>query len=384
MLTTISQENLATEMRIGSVEVIEEIGAEWRQLCIDGPSNELFYWPDWIATYLRAFEPGGRVVLVSARTRGALKAVLPLVEKKTHFCGLPILKLRGAANVHSNRFDLVRAAGAEGHGAVQAIWNAVRELPGWDVVELPDVPQGGAAEQLLQAARCDGFQVGQSESICSPCISLQGVKEPYSLALNSHFRQNLRRRWRQAEARGGLRLHRVDHADAAALARFYDLEAGGWKGKEKTAIACNPATKRFYDEVAAVAERFGFFSLYLLESAGTPIAGHFGLTYNNHYYSPKVAYDESYGQYGPGHLIVLAILRDCLQRGIKEFDFLGSSMAWKDKWASQTRRHFVCYIFQKGAFGQLLQIAQFEAMTKLRKVAHHPLFTPIRNRLRRP
>jgi CelD/BcsL family acetyltransferase involved in cellulose biosynthesis len=125
------------------------------------------------------------------------------------------------------------------------------------------------------------------------------------------------------QAQGTLRLSRIDRADAAALDRFFALERSGWKGAMGTAIACQESTRRFYDEIARAGERFGYFTLYLLEFGNEVVAGHYGLTYKGHYYTPKVAYDEKYSKLGPGHIIVDAVLRECLQRGLHEFDFLG-------------------------------------------------------------
>jgi len=216
----------------------------------------------------------------------------------------------------------------------------------------------------------------------------EDLAEKLRIALDLHeagvqmMRQNLRRRRKKADAYGPLSLDRVDHADPLRLASFYDLENAGWKGREQTAIACDAEARLFYDSIAAVAERFGYFSLYLLKSGDAVIAGHFGLTYNGRYYSPKVAYDESYANYGPGHLIVHDILRECKERGIVEFHFLGPWMDWKAEWTSHGQRHANCYIFRRGWFGSLLHAAKFEWMTRLRKLARHPRLTSIRKRLR--
>src|SRR5262244_571341 len=106
----------------GGVEVIEVLAEEWRRLCEEGQCDEPFYRPEWIAAYVRAFARQAKVVVVTARVEGELKAVLPLIEEGSLFCGIPVKKLRGAANVHSCRFDMVCAPGAEGEAAVRAIW----------------------------------------------------------------------------------------------------------------------------------------------------------------------------------------------------------------------------------------------------------------------
>ena len=143
------------------------------------------------------------------------------------------------------------------------------------------------------------------------------------------------------------------------------MEQGGWKGKRQTAIADSEATRRFYGEVARSAAQHGYFSLYLLEFGDQLAAGHFGLSYKGKYYCPKVAYDESLSNLGPGHLIILAILDDILARGFREFDFLGPWMDWKAEWARGGRVHNYCYIFRPGLWGRTLHWARFTARPML-------------------
>src|SRR6266404_2274906 len=280
----------------GDVHLIERNAARWLQLCKEATNDEPFYRPEWVGAYLSAFEPRGTLVLVTAHMEERLMGVLPLIEENTLFCGFPVRMLRGAANVHSCRFDLLRASGLDGELAVNAIWESIKKDATWDVIELPYVPSGGAAEQLLRLASGDGFLTGQTESDETPYIP--NLQHSMLRSGHSHFQSNVRRRMRKAREQWPVRLNRVVTTDPAALERFYELESSGWKGKGKTAIACSPAIRRFYDAIAKAGAQAGYFSLYLLEFGDTVVAGHFGLSYNGHYYSPKVAYDEKFAAFG--------------------------------------------------------------------------------------
>jgi len=354
----------------GGVEVIEQLAAEWRELCAEGPCDEPFYRPEWIAAYMRAFAPEKQLLIITVRVGGRLRAVLPLVAERAWFYGCPVRKLRSAAGMHSGRFDLVHGAGDEGE-AVLAIWEWLRTRSDWDLIELQDVPPGGAAEQLLLAAKIDGYPTGLWESLRTPYIPLPGSGGKPAAALSrtdAKFRGNLRRRMRKLEAKGPVRLIRVESADRAALDRFYELERAGWKGEQGTAIACDADTRRFYDEAAGAAAAFGYFSLYVLECGGHPVAIHYGLTHRGRYFVPKLAYDENYKECAPGHLIVHEILRDAVERGLTEFDFLGPWMEWKAEWTSEVRPHAWCYVFRQGLFGRALHATKFRLMHAARQM----------------
>src|SRR5262249_27859205 len=206
-LVTASSPRVSAET--GGVEVIEFLAEEWRRLCEEGHCDDPFYRPEWIAAYIRAFAPKAKVVVVTARLEGELKAVLPLIKELAFFCGIPVKRLRGAANVHSCRFDMVCARGGEGEAAVRAIWKFLAERSGWDVMQLPSVPEGGALNFFAEAARLDGFPVERNVSMRSPYLPLTDLdetKDPLVLQSSANFRSIVRRKERQLKAQGNVLL----------------------------------------------------------------------------------------------------------------------------------------------------------------------------------
>ncbi len=359
----------------GGMELVDNVAGEWRELC---SASELapFHHPEWIAAYLRAFAPRATVRLLTARAGSRLRAVLPLMEQ-SKFCGLPARVLRGTSNVHSCQFDLV--TGKEQTAAsIGAVWNHLKEMSDWDVLEFNDVPAGGAAEQLLALAASDDYPVGQWPTNVSPYVSLRGAADALQVIPGGEFRRELRRQMRRASEKWQIELHRSDSACAGDLQQFYAIEMSGWKGRNHSAIASRPATQLFYDEIAKSASTLGYLSLYLLHFDGVPVAGHFGLTYRGRYYTPKIAYDERFASVGPGHLLIEAVLRDCISRGIGEYDIVGPSVPWKLKWTSNTRSHAHCYVFRKGAYGRVLHAVKCRFMTRLRVAARYPAVSRLR------
>lgn len=349
---------LTVDAATGGIEVLDGIVAEWRDLCDEGPCDQPFYRPEWVRAHLEAFEKGARIKLVQVRRGGRLRAVLPLVEEWGTLRGIPIRRLRGAAGVHSCRFDLVHGVD-EGEEAAAAVWSFLSRVGGWEVLEFPDVPEGGALEKLLGRARIGGFPVGSWESMRTPWIPLDGDFDTILGRTDAKFRANLRRRFRKLQSKGQVAFERIDRADPKVLADFYELERSGWKGNRGTAISCDRATRLFYDRIAAWAEGVGALSLYSLKLEGRPVAMHYGLSWKGRYYLPKPAFDESHRECSPGQLLVQEVLRDCVERRCLEFDFLGPSMEWKSDWTGKVRPHHWLYVFRKGPLGHLLHMAKF-------------------------
>ncbi len=344
----------------GGTEIISQAAEEWRQLCTHASDDQPFFRPEWIEAYLRAFAPGAKLVLLTARVAGELCLTLPLIKENAWFYGLPVRKLRSPANSHPGRFDAVCRAGSEGAAAILATWEYLQRLPGWDVMEFRHVPEGGTLSQMVAAARNSGFHTARLPISASPIVRIPVQREDLAkMPPNAKLRSQLRQVRRQLLEKGSLSLRRVDTADSVALRKFYELEASGWKGREGSAITCAPATQQFYDEITAAAAQFHYLSLYLLEWNGRAVAGHLGLCHQDRYYSPKVAYDEQLKRFALGHLIFDEVVKDCALRGIREIDITGSADEWKMKWTSEVRRNLAEFIFHKSMRGRLTYCLAF-------------------------
>src|SRR5262249_34407692 len=143
--------------------------------------------------------------------------------------------------------------------AIDAIWARLAAMPRWDMLELRDIADGSPIRRLADLAERENWPVGHWESLRSPYVTLP---PPGTMVENQHlgtpdstFRANLRRRLRRLESKGRLTMRVVEHADPDTLRAFFTLEASGWKGQAGSAIECDPATRRFYDEIARAGAR---------------------------------------------------------------------------------------------------------------------------------
>lgn len=366
----VTSSSFAVSVRRGGVDVVDQLADEWRDLCQEAPNDEPFYHPEWIGAHIRAFIPRAKVLVLVVRMDGRLRLLLPFVEERGSFDGVPVRMFRTPVNSHPGRFDIVRSPGPESDAAILAAWEHLSKLPGWDVLQFAEIPEGGVLEALALTAQASGFRTAKIPMSPSPIVPVPTDPELLKqMPRSSSMRSKLRQVRRELSGQGPLHLYRVETADRDALRRFYELESSGWKGEEKSAIACDAKTQQFYDEVAKSAARFGYFCLYMLELNGRLLAAHFGLSSRGTYYSPKIAYDESFKQWAPGHLIVSEILQDCCARGIKTYDITGPNDEWKMKWTTEARPKFTQFIFHKGVLGSLAYMLRFRIRPVLKKSA---------------
>jgi CelD/BcsL family acetyltransferase involved in cellulose biosynthesis len=368
---------LSVRVQRGGHELVEQIAAPWRQLCDESGDEEVFYRPEWAQAYLQAFEPKADVVMISAWAGERLRGILPLVRRRTFVSGLPVATLTIPANVHSLRASLTVCPGAEGDATLRAVWQAAKNLPCWDLIDVVNVVEGNGLDRLVTLAAADRYSTARkrtSQTLYLPIdasvssASDKAAQPPWLAGTRPKFRSHLRRARRQLEEQGTLELKHYSTADTTALKRFYDLEASGWKGAEGTAIQCDPRTRQFYDSVAQASARDGYLSLDFLELNGKPIAGHFGFNLRGRYFLAKAGYDEAFRRHGPGQLLVNEILGETPQRGLREFDFVGPATWDESRWASARRTNYRVFIFRKNLYGALLHAVRISARDAVRKL----------------
>ena len=323
--------------------------AQWRRLAAEAPP---MLTPEFIlltARLLRETE----VVLFGAHRGGTLTAALPMARR-----GRTLVSVHGG---HTPRMDMVGDP-----ASVPALWRALREAGGWDVLELRGVPADSPLSLLLpKLAREAGCRVHVHETARPPWFLVDGIEQ----RIHRRFRGDMRRLERQL---GGVELERVAVFDRRALDEVLHLEAAAWKGAAGTAIACDRRLAAFYAALARIFARRGTLTMAFLRARGTRIAAQFALEDATTFHLMKVGYDPEYAHFGPGQILVRETAADAARRGLRRYDMLGKDTAWKMKWTSEVRSHVQMTIYAPSAGGRVRhfvrEVARPAAGRALRRV----------------
>ena len=339
---------------------------DWNALA-DASSAELFYRHQFLLTWLDNFAARLKWrILIARNSQDKWVGALALVERRVRLYGLPVRELSSASNAHSCRFDLL-ASDAE--GSADAFGQYLLKKDDWDLLRLADVPEGGHGWKLHQYFQGRGLPVGVWSSLQSPFVPLPNQFDVLQARLNSKFRSNLRRRRKKLAEKGDITFDRLEGAQALShgLEQGLALECSGWKGKRGSAILQSRDTYGFYAELARCSAYRGELSLYFLKLDGKPIAFHFGLSFDKNYLLLKPAYDETLNDCSPGQLLTENVIRDCIERGFSQFDFLGPDMPWKRDWTGHLRPHYWLFVFRDSRKGRFLKNTKFKWMPWLKE-----------------
>jgi hypothetical protein len=174
---------------------------------------------------------------------------------------------------------------------------------------------------------------------------------PYA-SLLSGLSRNSRRSIRSAHNRvaklADVRFVRtVDAADIdAALGRFLQVEASGWKGASgaRTAVALNPEQVAFYRNWVASLGASGVCEFNELRVGDVCLASTLCIRVAHQCTILKIGYDERFAKTRPGHLILERIFQQCCEDPAIKRVSLVSCFEWVRVWQPEVVQSYNAYL----------------------------------------
>lgn len=184
------------------------------------------------------------------------------------------------------------------------------------VLVLPEVRLDGAVASTIQAV---------SEARNLP-LQRTGIVERAFLAsdldgdaylrksLSAHHYREFRRLHRRLADQGKLQhvVARSFDEIRRGIETFLALEASGWKGRERTAMAIDRFRAAFAREAVDRLAEQDFVRIHTLELDGKPIAALVVFIEAGVAYTWKTAYDEAYANFSPGTLLMIEVTKQHL------------------------------------------------------------------------
>lgn len=168
-----------------------------------------------------------------------------------------------------------------------------------------------------------------------PYLELNEQWKTPDACVSRNRRQSLRRKRRKAEALSDVRIMiddtKVEDVDAA-LDMFVAVEANGWKGRDRTALAFDQQQQRFYRELCRRGAELGILRMCFLTIGDENAAAQICFEFDDCFWSLKVGYNEKFGQYSPGELLTFELIGHAARRDLRRFEFCGHEAGWTRGW----------------------------------------------------
>ena len=184
------------------------------------------------------------------------------------------------------------------------------------VLALPDMRLDGPTASLLRTAvEARGLTLVASGEVQRPVLQSELDGDDY---LRNTLRPHHYREFRRLKRRLGETGH-LDHIVARgpeqirhAIESFLSLEASGWKGRERSAMAIDRYRAAFAREAVHRLAEQDLCRIHSLELDGRTIASLIVFVEQGFAYTWKTAYDEKLSAYSPGTLLMIEVTKQHL------------------------------------------------------------------------
>jgi hypothetical protein len=295
---------------------VREIGPRdeelWRCLCDRASEPNPFMEPDCLIPAAVHQSFGAEIEIAVAEESGSAYACVPLrAVSRWHSFPYPFVTTQVRRSIECGTPLIDAERGAEALGAVLSTLSERRGVKRSRVLAVPKVSQDGPVFEAFQtAAHASGLPFIVYESWDRGLICRR--PEPnYEGDFSPDFRANLRRRRRRLADELGVDPIVVDRTgDPAALDRYLDLEASGYKTKSGLAMETEPGEREFFRDMCQRFAASGRLRLLAMEVGDRTLAMLTWIRGGDGLFGFRMSYDEQFARYGPGIMLQIAAIED--------------------------------------------------------------------------
>lgn len=328
---------------ITTIEEWRALAPEWNALLADSNADSLFLTWQWLDTWLAVREHALQLLVVCVRDGdGRLAGAAPLYRCDyvlAHMLRYRMLRVLGdvESGAEYQTWIARRDCEAEAFAAIAAALRAARSE--WDLLWMPKLPGWKPVSRaLLDTLRQAGIRANRRVHTFS-AIALPDDYEGYLGRMSASRRQQVRRTSNKILSRPGVSVRRVQTPAelASTLDALFRLHGKRWRAAGQQGVFDRrPLERAFYQRFAPLALEAGWLALYALCEHDDPKAVQLGYVYADTFLQLQEGFDPDYLPH-VGNALRAHVIRDCIGRGVREYDFLGGISEHKRRWLAEAR-----------------------------------------------
>jgi CelD/BcsL family acetyltransferase involved in cellulose biosynthesis len=352
-----------------NLDAVEAEGGRWNEIALQSPQRLPMLSHAWVTahfSYLTAV-PGSWCILFAYKG-DQLVGALPLSLGTRKRFGQSLSSLATPFGDHILSVDFALASGYE-RETMEVLLEALAAALG-KKLELRFRRLHSASPALAFAGiGIPKWLAVKNVDGTGSYLSISGTMDAYKNSLSSNFRKNLRKSAKKLAELSEVRFDfkRSDSTSASDLDSFLQLEASGWKGREKTAILGSPAVESFYHDLTLQLKQLGWLEWHLLSVAGKPIAAQMATRLERTLVVMKIAYDETFSHVSPGNLLFEKTVERAYEDGDTDEINCLTDMAWHRNWKMEQRPYYDLTMYPRTAGSLLSTIISSAASSIMRR-----------------
>lgn len=340
-------------------EELGELETAWQDIQRRGGISHPMYSSEWVSTWWQIFGEGRRLYVAVLKEGGQAQAVLPLVQRTATMNRMfpyDRFELMGTGEpqeeeVFSEYVDVPALPSAtEGLVIKAAVGLLSMDAAPWDDLLLPRIVPGSLADRCFRAAAkelgTDAEEVGGGEC---PYVELPEEPDQYLYEVSKKRRKRLRRGMRELDDMGEYTFRKAQSLKEALamLETLAELHQARWQARGEPGAFASERFFRFHRTFIRRTFDLGWPELWTLRLNGEPIACRYNIRYNGTvscYIGGIRTLDND--KVRPGFLSHYLAIRNAIETGAKEYDFLLGDFYYKRSLSNRSRKLITLRICQ--------------------------------------
>ena len=298
----------------------EEAERDWENILPSCSTNTIFVTPWWQRTWLRHFGNDSEVRVLSIHENGKSLGIAPLSFKEG------VAGFLGSTDV-CDYTDFLVPKGVEA-AFYKTLLDYLAPMD-WHTMNLRSLPEDSPTIAHLPAiAQRHGYEFAILRESVAPVAALPSSWEGYLAGLSKKHRHEVRRKLRRLAAAGAARQFVCEDPETiqGCMKEFFRLHRASSPDKAEFLTLEREA---FFTEMALELAARGQFKLAFLELDGVRVASCISFDYLDSHLLYNSGYDPAYSRLSVGLLNKALAIKQAIEAGKREFDFLRGSERYK-------------------------------------------------------
>ncbi len=334
-------------MKIQEVTDLREfksLRGTWNNLLAKSGDKNIFLTWEWLFTWWEYYGIGKGLRILKVEDDNELVGIIPLVSSTYFLNNFQIIENMGiglsdyGGFIYSSENNKAK----EMLGLIASYFENNKLL-----VHLDQIPGDSEIYNLLKNHNSSKLIINKNNSCDSLYLPVPESWEDYQNLLSRNFRKNLLRNERIIEKNIGsieLKIYSKPESIENNLSQFWNLHQK--KMNHKKLPNFDKHKKMFFNEVVKKFASNDWLNLSFLLINGNPVSGVLGFEYDKRYCTYQSAYDIDY-KYSLGHIHYAYIIKNLINRNLKEFDFLRGKEPYKFLFRPVIRNNIEVFISKK-------------------------------------
>ena len=307
MTYTVKQDSLAG---LSDYKADSQQGLNW---------SSPFILPAWMQVWWESFGAENQMFIRTVFEDSKIIGIAPLMRKGD------TASFIGSVDVCDYQ-DFITVPGIEKEFFTALLDDAGKN--GIKTLDLKHIRPESTVNSLALVAQAKGYDVSSVREDVSFEMDLPSTFDAYLESLNTKQRHEVRRKLRRLMEEGNIEYRFVNYGPelTQALDGFFRMFV---ESREDKAAFLTEPMKQYFRSVVAAMSREGLLRLGILELDHKPIAEILCFEYQKCLYLYNSGYDPKYIGLSAGVLSKVLAIKDCIDKGIKKFDFLKGAEPYK-------------------------------------------------------